>query len=1079
MAGTLKSRAQQPLFNAKVIKRALQKSFISPSDAQRAAAADWAERCRNPLIGKIKEEAIRGTFTDKILIQILGYLPVHPSTLFNMAEEEPLGMGSVDIALGRFMPGQREVVAPFELKGPKTRDLDVIMPGRAKSPVQQAWEYAIDAPGAKWVIISNCIELRLYAFGRGRSAYETWNFMHLDQPGELERLLLLLSADSLLGAKTEELLDDSQHEEKSITDELYKDYKAIRDALIDTLDNQNPTIGRIEAIEHSQTLLDRALFIAFAEDMELLPRDTLKGAFEARNPFAPQPIWDNFKGLFRAIDQGAPELGIPAYNGGLFAPNKSFDTLSVPDEVCANLARFGDYDFATEVSVLVLGRIFEQSVTDLETMQANARGEQPPTATKRKREGVVYTPEFVTRFIIEQTVGRTLAQKFDALLISHDGKKKRQDDGAEALVFAGKATEAGKKEREFWEAYQTVLRTFTVLDPACGSGAFLVAAFDFLSAEYNRVNQRLADLSSKGTGSLFDPDHEILSGNLFGVDVSRESIEITKLSLWLKTAKRGKLLESLEANIRVGNSIIEDAAYHHRNFTWHDAFPWVFEQNGFDVVVGNPPYVRMELIKPFKPYLALRYEVVSDRADLYAYFFELGLRHLKPGGRLGYISSSTFFRTGSAEPLRVYLTERAELEIVVDFGDLQLFDGVTTYPAIAIMQKPDQSQAVQPTKDSQTLRFLQVRDKIPEELSRTFEQGSDHMPRNRLGRGSWQFESDGPAQLRAKLRGDLPILGDVYGLPLYGIKTGLNDAFVVDRFTRDRLAVDEAHAKLLVPFLRGEDVRRWRVESSDLWLINTPRGRLQIDDYPAIKEHLIPFKDQLEARATKQEWFELQQSQFAYQARMREPKIVYPHFANTRSFAVDHDGFFSNDKTYLIPGGDLYLSALLNSNALWFILTGLSPAVRGGYHEQRVQYIEQLPIPEADDVTKVSLAELALSASSASKNALAIEQSVRRRLPDLCPPGRSPKLTTRLQTWWKLDFAIFRAEVKKSFQTEISLKDRHSWEEFLSENRNTLLEQQRIIASAEQEIDRLVNELFGLTDKEQSILFFGKSASLT
>lgn len=843
------SRSRHTLFNNRVLARISAASAIVPTAEQRAAAADWAQRARDPLIVKIKEEAIRSLFTERIVEQVLGYLPVHPSLPFTMAEEEPVGAGSVDRALGRFSPMKREILAPFELKGPKTKDLDAIMPGRAKSPVQQAWEYAIDAPGARWVMISNCVQLRLYAFGKGRMAYEYWNLAELDQPGELERLIFILSADNLLGNATSDLLLESDKAEKKVGDALYADYKATRDKLIEIIDQNNAELGRAKAIEHAQTLLDRALFVAFAEDTELLPRETLKRAFEAKNPFAPQPIWDNFRGLFASIDKGNTALNIPAYNGGLFAVNKSFDDMQVPDAACESLAKFGDYDFATEVSVLILGRIFEQSISDLEAMQDVAIGSPAPPASKKKREGVVYTPEFITRFIVEKVIGTTLRERFDQLLAAHSGARSKDAAGVEILIFTGRAK--ARNERAFWEAYQKVLRTFTVLDPACGSGAFLVAAFDYLAAEYRRVNDRLADLG-EGTTSLFDPDRDILSLNLFGVDVSPESVEITKLSLWLKTAKRGKPLETLEANIRVGNSLIEDSAYHHRSFAWRDAFPAIIGAGGFDVVIGNPPYVRMELIKPFKPYLARRYEVVAERADLYAYFFELGMRYLKQGGRLGYISSSTFFRTGSGEPLRRFLAEKSMLETVVDFGDLQIFEGVTTYPAIAVMKKPrlDADKNLEPIAGS--LRFLNVRGSIPEELTRAFEQGSVEMPRDRLGSGSWQFEADAPAALRSKLRSGYPTLRDAYGPPLYGIKTGLNDAFVIDKPTRDRLAVDEAHENLLVPFLRGEDIKRWRIESNDLWLINIPRGQINIENVPEIRDYLMPFKAKLETRATKQ-----------------------------------------------------------------------------------------------------------------------------------------------------------------------------------------------------------------------------------
>ena len=178
-----------------------------------------------------------------------------------------------------------------------------------------------------------------------------------------------------------------------------------------------------------------------------------------------------------------------------------------------------------------------------------------------------------------------------------------------------------------------------------------------------------------------------MTRNLYGVDLNRELVEITRLSLWLKTARRDHRLQNLETTIRVGDSLIEDAAYAARPFDWRAAFPEVFANGGFDVVIGNPPYVRMELIKAVKPYLAAKYQVVSDRADLYAYFYERGVGLLKEGGRLGFISSSTFFRTGSGEPLRRLLSETTAIETIVDFGDAQVFAGVTTYPAILALRK--------------------------------------------------------------------------------------------------------------------------------------------------------------------------------------------------------------------------------------------------------------------------------------------------------------------------------------------------------------------------------------------------------
>ena len=159
------------------------------------------------------------------------------------------------------------------------------------------------------------------------------------------------------------------------------------------------------------------------------------------------------------------------------------------------------------------------------------------------------------------------------------------------------------------------MKTLRIVDPACGSGVFLVMAFDYMKAELTRVNDKIAALKGEYVGDLFDPDSEILTNNLFGVDVNAESIEIAKLSLWVKTARRGKPLDSLDKNLKVGDSLIEDSnyAYLAHGFTWTSAFPDIIEEGGFDIVLGNPPYVRMEFLKAMKPYLEKRFEVVSDQ----------------------------------------------------------------------------------------------------------------------------------------------------------------------------------------------------------------------------------------------------------------------------------------------------------------------------------------------------------------------------------------------------------------------------------------------------------------------------------
>lgn len=283
------------------------------------------------------------------------------------------------------------------------------------------------------------------------------------------------------------------------------------------------------------------------------------------------------------------------------------------------------------------------------------------------------------------------------------------------------------------------------------------------------------------------------------------------------------------------------------------------------------------------------------------------------------------------------------------------------------------------------------------------------------------------------------------------------------------VAADPRSSDLLKPFLRGEDIRRWRVESDDLFLINTPRGKVDIEAYPAVRDWLVAFRLELEKRATKQAWWELQQAQLAYQPKFGPPKITYPHFQKARMFALEETGAFSNDKSYFIPSADLGLLCLLNSRVAWYFLSAISPAVRDGWHEMRVQYVERLPVPEFSDSDRSRLAKIGQACTSAARERFALQSAVRRRILDLAPANRR-KLNTRLEAWHELDFTAFRDEIKKAFHTEIPLKERGEWETYLAENAAEVQALTRQIDLAEREIDASVYALFDLTADEIALV---------
>ena len=318
------------------------------------AASEYSRKVRG--LRATKEKTFSPVFIDEVLIKILGYARIDPDKPYTLADQQTLGTGAVDTALGYFvLGGEAKVVAPFELKGPDTKDLDRIMAGRGKTPVQQAWEYANDAPGAKWVLVSNCVEIRLYGYGRGREVYEVFDASRLDDLEELRRLWLILAAPNLLGDATDRLLRETDAAYADITDRLYSDYRALRERLLAFLVNSadGPKLALADAIQPAQKILDRVLFIAFAQRRDLMRGNLLESALKAQNEWHPQPVWSNFLGLFRYVDKGNHDMDIPPYNGGLFAEDPLVDRLILPEDLAKDVAALGAWDYRREVPVTV------------------------------------------------------------------------------------------------------------------------------------------------------------------------------------------------------------------------------------------------------------------------------------------------------------------------------------------------------------------------------------------------------------------------------------------------------------------------------------------------------------------------------------------------------------------------------------------------------------------------------------------------------------------------------------------------------------------------------------------------------
>ncbi|RYZ17064.1 MAG: hypothetical protein EOO70_02960, partial [Myxococcaceae bacterium] len=516
------NRPNLPLFHERSISDRLSKHVFSPAIlAGHSIIQNWVEALRTGALDDANERNLQGEFLQRIFGDVLGYhgMSQAPTSGWELMAERTVGSRGLacDGALGFFSHGApAHIVAPIELKGAR-QPLDLAR-GRERTPVEQGWNYANYTPGCRYIIVSNFRETRLYSTARTPEAYEVFFLEELSNLDAFKRFLFLLSRDTLLPpapqgrSVVDELLTASAHAQKEITNSLYSEYRRLRINLFAELRREHPNRPAAELLASAQTLLDRILFIAFAEDRGLLPERTIEDAFKHRDRYSDGPVWRNFQTVFRWIDEGNLHQRFPPYNGGLFRADPKVDTLKVSDALCERFKNLATYSFRDEVSVEVLGHIFEQSIADLEELRAEAEaGGVASTLSKRKVEGVFYTPSTVTRFIVEETLGKVLKEREEA-------------------AFEGKSMRGKVNQVRAWEAYRDALKDLRILDPACGSGAFLIAAFDLLAREYERVNVALAELRG-GQIELFDLTKTVLNNNLFGVDLNGESVEITKLSL--------------------------------------------------------------------------------------------------------------------------------------------------------------------------------------------------------------------------------------------------------------------------------------------------------------------------------------------------------------------------------------------------------------------------------------------------------------------------------------------------------------------------------------------------------------------
>jgi hypothetical protein len=705
-----------------------------------------------------------------------------------------------------------------------------------------------------------------------------------------------------------------------------------------------------------QRTIDRVVFLRICEDRGIEPSGRLQTLLNG------QKVYSRLAQLFEQADD--------RYNSGLFHFHKERDRPEPPDELTLSLAiddaplkeiiRSLYYpDSPYEFSVLpadILGQVYEQflgKIIRLTSGQHQAKVEDKPEV--KKAGGVFYTPTYVVRYIVDETVRKLL----------------------EPLT----PQQAGK---------------LRVLDPACGSGSFLIEAYqtlldwhrDYYITHDPKAFPKQVFQGAGGAWKLATAERKrILLNNIYGVDIDAQAVEVTKMSLLLKVLEgesqdsvsrqlrlfKQRALPDLGNNIKCGNSLVgsdffnggqqqtlfaEDEVLRVNAFDWEAEFPKIMRAGGFDAVIGNPPYVRMELFTDLKPYLRRNYACHAERSDLYVYFIEREHGLLRRQGRMGMIVSNKFIRAKYGEPLRTHLAEVAGIERIVDLAGLPVFRGATVRTVVLLTTKEARSgsrRAVVYSPPPPRAELLNV-----VAGSKTLAEVAD--PRaylissRELSARGWRLIRPEYAALLDRLAQDaIPLSEFTGGKICRGVVSGLTEAFVISPMQRRAIVSRNPAAKQIIrPFLQGRQIKRYGVDPVAEFLIYTHHG-IDMRPYSAVLEHLRPFREQLEQRATEQAWYELQQPQFAYVPLLEKPKLVFPDIATGCRFSLDPDGRFGANTVYFIPTTDHALLGLLNSRLAFFFFKQTCAALEGPgepYLRFFGQYLEGFPVRLANAAKK-------------------------------------------------------------------------------------------------------------------------------
>ena len=1014
------------LFNQKILaKKAEEEVDLSKHNfsERRKVLNKWINNLENGVLDKSKEEEFQGEFLYDIFTTVLRAVNKSDGkNEWNLERETKTKLDGqkADGVLGFFdADGKKDVRAVIELKGAKV-SLDVRQKrtGDTRTPVEQAFNYAPKyGKNCQWVIVSNYKEIRLYR-SNDMTEYQVFFLEKLKDDLEFKKFIYILSFYALVGtekkkAKTIELSEEYQKNQAEIEKKFYNEYKAIRLYIFENMRKNNPAVNENTIIEKVQKLLDRFLFICFCEDKGLLPNEIFYKTLEKGKNFG--DVFEVFKMLCNWINLGNPRENISHFNGGLFKNDDVLESLYVDNEVFEEMKKISEYDFDSELNENILGHIFEQSISDIEDLKKELNGEEfDKKKGKRKKDGIFYTPKYITKYIVENSIKNWLDDKRKELgedklpeLSEADFEIKYSSKKSDERIYSKNY----KKHIEFWTKYREAVKNIKIVDPACGSGAFLITAFEYLLNYNNYLDDKIFDLT--GTKDLFsDTTREILQNNIFGVDLNKESVEITKLSLWLKTANKNKTLATLENNIKCGNSLIDDVEIAGElAFDWEKEFPQVFKNGGFDVVVGNPPYVLCQPSNTEEKLLKFynNFEVANYKIDLYHLFFEKGIKILNPKGYLGFITPNTYLTNKYTVNLRKLILEKTSINTIIKYNEIVFAEAGVDVVTILLSNFKIKNNKINILSSKN--KTLTVIDKKEQKIWE-----NDELKVFNLNK-----------ELSIKLENTI-LLDKIYSVT-FGLQTKDKSKYV-----------SEIKSPEWEECYTGKNISRYFLSKANLYFLNNP-SEVKAGGSWNMKLH-------------------------------KSKKIVVRQVGNPEPiFAYDDKKIPSLNTMYNIVNidknfDDFYILSILNSKLMkkyWLSKYNdnkdLFPKIKG-------YQLKELPIKKISLEAQQPFIEKADKMLFLNKNLQELSQKFQRLL---TRKFELEKLTTKLQDWYLLEFSEFVKELKKS-KIKLSLKEEIEWEEIFLEKKEEAEKVKNEIEMTDKEIDGMVYELYGLSKEEVKIV---------